>query len=81
MAFPISRGAEAGHVDHPRRALRAIGKEECARPHRIVALGGGTGLPAVLEGLCCGQTTRAFTEPLVMGRFCQPSRHCPERAN
>jgi uncharacterized cofD-like protein len=39
------------HVDRPRPTLRAVENVEIPRPHRIVALGGGTGLPAVLEGL------------------------------
>ena len=53
MAFPISQRAESGplRVDRQRPALRAIENVDPARPHRIVALGGGTGLPAVLEGL------------------------------
>src|SRR5205085_9869202 len=35
----------------PRKALRHGEHDEVAKPRRIVALGGGTGLPAVLEGL------------------------------
>ena len=53
MAFPIVQrpGPEALRVDRRRPTLRAIENVEAPRAQRIVALGGGTGLPAVLEGL------------------------------
>src|SRR3954467_3211403 len=53
MAFPL---AERPDVGAPVRAagrpvLRQLEHDDVAKPRRIVALGGGTGLPAVLEGL------------------------------
>src|SRR5690349_2848662 len=52
MAFPLVErpqpGGPRGH--RSRRTLRSI-ESVNARSQRIVALGGGTGLPAVLEGL------------------------------
>jgi uncharacterized cofD-like protein len=53
MAFPL-----AGQPNDTARArapqpsvLRQVEHDDIAKPRRIVALGGGTGLPAVLEGL------------------------------
>ena len=52
MAFPIdSRAIVNAGADRPRQALQTLDNVENGRPPRIVALGGGTGLPAVLEGL------------------------------
>src|SRR5690348_3922367 len=53
MAFPIAQrpDADGPRVDRGRPSPRAIENIEAPRAHRIVALGGGTGLPAVLEGL------------------------------
>src|SRR4051794_15548477 len=66
MAFPIAPRLDAA----PERAstmFRPVGNSERAHAPRIVALGGGTGLPAVLEGLSelaaekGEQDTRALT--------------------
>jgi len=53
MAFPLAeRPHRVPHVRSPRRpALRQVEHDDVAKRRRIVALGGGTGLPAVLEGL------------------------------
>src|SRR4051812_1386240 len=53
MAFPLAdRPNVAAAARSPRQpVLRRIEHDGVAKPHRIVALGGGTGLPAVLEGL------------------------------
>src|SRR5262245_63990263 len=51
MAFPIGRPTDSGATPHSRAGVRAVEENERARAPRIVALGGGTGLPAVLEGL------------------------------
>jgi uncharacterized cofD-like protein len=50
MAFPIGWPTESGPTQS-RAVLRGVEGNEPARAPRIVALGGGTGLPAVLEGL------------------------------
>jgi uncharacterized cofD-like protein len=50
MAFPIAPRTDVGASSHSRAIVRALDNEP-ARAARIVALGGGTGLPAVLEGL------------------------------
>lgn len=49
MAFPV--GPEFGTRARPRSEGRVAVVSEDPRPPHIVALGGGTGLPAVLEGL------------------------------
>jgi len=52
MAFPV--GSKAGFGSHESRRAADVGplhRRQAARSNRIVALGGGTGLPAVLEGL------------------------------
>jgi uncharacterized cofD-like protein len=51
MAFPIGRPTDIGGASPSRAGLRAVESNERSRPPHIVALGGGTGLPAVLEGL------------------------------
>jgi 2-phospho-L-lactate transferase/gluconeogenesis factor (CofD/UPF0052 family) len=51
MAFPIRRPTDIEAAPHSRGVLRAIERNERGRAPHIVALGGGTGLPAVLEGL------------------------------
>jgi uncharacterized cofD-like protein len=51
MAFPIARKTDVGPTPHSRGGLGAVEQNESARAPHIVALGGGTGLPAVLEGL------------------------------
>ena len=52
MAYPVGRahGGSSSSRHHGARPA-AVEHVEVSRPHRIVALGGGTGLPAVLEGL------------------------------
>ena len=50
MAFPIAPRTDVGASSHSRAVVRALDNEP-ARAARIVALGGGTGLPGVLEGL------------------------------
>jgi len=53
MAFPVGRKPDVISPPPGRASagLRATEHSETARPRHIVALGGGTGLPAVLEGL------------------------------
>jgi uncharacterized cofD-like protein len=53
MAFPLAeRPNVAAAARSPRQpVLRQVEHDRVAKPRRIVALGGGTGLPAVLEGL------------------------------
>ena len=51
MAFPIGRDMDVVKMPQPRAGLRGVEGSEHARAPHIVALGGGTGLPAVLEGL------------------------------
>jgi uncharacterized cofD-like protein len=53
MAFPLTeRVAVRADVRSPLKSVvRHAGHDDVAKPRRIVALGGGTGLPAVLEGL------------------------------
>ena len=56
MAFPI--GQKIGTV-----RPTPFGEAETARAHHIVALGGGTGLPAVLEGLAELAIENGETDP------------------
>jgi len=51
MAFPIAPRTDAGATAQSRAVVRAAEGSEHTRAPHIVALGGGTGLPAVLEGL------------------------------
>jgi len=54
MAYPVAQRHDGGTSVRSRRhdlAIRPVDGQEVSRPRRIVALGGGTGLPAVLEGL------------------------------
>ncbi len=53
MAFPLAEkvNVSAAVAKRARSVARGVEDPEVARPPRIVALGGGTGLPAVLEGL------------------------------
>ena len=50
MAYPVAQRADDSIPAKVRRH-DAVVRAADGRPHRIVALGGGTGLPAVLEGL------------------------------
>jgi hypothetical protein len=63
MAFPI--GQKIGTATASREPGRPtlFGKAETARAHHIVALGGGTGLPAVLEGLAELAFEKGETDP------------------
>lgn len=51
LVQPLPRLQDAQHAANPAVLAR---RATCTQvePHRIVAIGGGTGLPAVLEGLC-----------------------------
>jgi len=54
MAYPVVQRHDGDTSVRSRRhdvALRPVDRQDVSRPRRIVALGGGTGLPAVLEGL------------------------------
>jgi uncharacterized cofD-like protein len=54
MAYPVAQRQDGSHPSRGRRqdaGLAPVDGRVVARPRRIVALGGGTGLPAVLEGL------------------------------
>lgn len=51
MAYPVAQRADNAPRTHSRVSHRHTEGNALSRPHRIVALGGGTGLPAVLEGL------------------------------
>lgn len=52
MSFPIvQKATAAASLESASPVARAITQQRTRRAQRIVALGGGTGLPAVLEGL------------------------------
>ena len=61
MAFPPSQ--ECGPSGSPGTDRRGSLAPAAARAHRIVALGGGTGLPAVLEGLSGLAFEKGETDP------------------
>lgn len=63
MAFPIGQESSraAASLEPGRRT--PFGEAETARAHHIVALGGGTGLPAVLEGLAGLALEKGETDP------------------
>jgi uncharacterized cofD-like protein len=61
MAFPIVQ--ELGSSRRARTHRPAAAITTAVRPHHIVALGGGTGLPAVLEGLAELASERGETDP------------------
>lgn len=63
MAFPLAERTQVGASSRPRAGLRDLEADEPARAPHIVALGGGTGLPAVLQGLSELAREKGETDP------------------
>jgi uncharacterized cofD-like protein len=65
MAFPLAERADVDAHSRSKQSSvwRRVERGDAAAPHRIVALGGGTGLPAVLEGLTELAREKGETDP------------------
>src|SRR6476619_2945362 len=62
MAFPVTSRHAAFTRERSRAASPTVTSEARRGPH-VVALGGGTGLPAVLEGLSLLAREKGETDP------------------
>ena len=65
MAFPLGQSGDIGSSPREKESTAALtfANRESIRPPHIVALGGGTGLPAVLEGLSELATEKGERDP------------------
>src|SRR5262245_11843044 len=63
MAYPRAPRIDLGNPSRSRALMRPVEGNERPRGPYIVALGGGTGLPAVLEGLSEVGAEKGETDP------------------